>query len=169
MLRGCLIILAVFSTLGSANRTRSALQRIKEFKVSNGHETCEVQFNYFVKSLDENVKWANDSKSTSKVLANKFWSKVFSVFSSFANFDKTYSRGNSYDFGDFDRCLAVNHFSDNETVGVIKGKYCLVQYYPTRHEVEEIPPGKPFNFSYLLPLTFHESQLWVTTTGDGSI
>lgn len=60
----------------------------------------------------------------------------FSVFSAFSNFAKLYDHGNAFDFGDFDRCLQVSHKNvDNEKV-LIKGKYCLVQYYSTQSEAK---------------------------------
>lgn len=67
---------------------------------------------------------------------------TFSVISSFANFDKTYTYGNSFDFGDFDRCVDIEHKSKNESIGTFRGKHCLVQYYPTETDVKEIPPSK---------------------------
>lgn len=64
------------------------------------------------------------------------------MYSSYANFDKTYFYGNSYDFGDFDRCLNIHYKSKTENVDVINGKHCMVQYYPVKNDAIEVPPSK---------------------------
>lgn len=68
------------------------------------------------------------------------------MLSSYANFDKTYFYGNTFDFGDFDRCLNINELllgkTDNNASDVIKGKHCMVQYLTRRRDVIAIPPCK---------------------------
>lgn len=113
--------------------------RVLNLKVSSGgDERCKIHIGAFTQSLRNGDSWANNSKYRQKDQRSLTSSFALSVFSSFANFDKTYSHGNSFDFGDFDRCLDVKHNNSE----LIIGKYCLVQYYSTRNDIKAIPPGK---------------------------
>ena len=55
--------------------------------------------------------------------------------SSFSNFNKIFTYGNSYDFGDFDSCLDTKVENFNAV-----GKYCLIKYYSD--DAIPVPPCK---------------------------
>lgn len=61
------------------------------------------------------------------------------MLSSYSNFEKTFYFGNSFDFGDFDRCLRIEENVEYES---LKGKYCMVQYHPALEETTSGSPSK---------------------------
>lgn len=61
------------------------------------------------------------------------------VLSSYSNFDKTFYFGNSFDFGDFDRCLRIEEKVDFD---ILKGKYCMVQYHSLEENITSSSPSK---------------------------
>ncbi|XP_070492985.1 uncharacterized protein [Chironomus tepperi] len=60
--------------------------------------------------------------------------------STFADFKTEKVYGNSYDFGDFDKCI---NFGLDENEG-IQGKYCSVQYYSTAQDTISVMPKSSF-------------------------
>lgn len=55
--------------------------------------------------------------------------------SSFSNFDKKLIYGNSYDFGDFDSCLATKIDQSG-----VSGKYCMIKY--RSDDAISVPPSE---------------------------
>ncbi|XP_070497971.1 uncharacterized protein [Chironomus tepperi] len=64
----------------------------------------------------------------------------FVVTSTFADFKTEKLYGNSYDFGDFDKCI---NFGLDGNEG-IQGKYCSVQYYSTSQDTISVMPKSSF-------------------------
>ena len=55
--------------------------------------------------------------------------------SSFSNFNKKLIYGNSYDFGDFDSCLATKIVQSG-----VSGKYCMIKYHSD--DAISVPPSE---------------------------
>lgn len=62
-------------------------------------------------------------KSTWLTIVIKYLIAIILVQSSFSNFNKKLIYGNSYDFGDFDSCLATKIDQSG-----VSGKYCMIKY-----------------------------------------
>ena len=60
--------------------------------------------------------------------------------STFADFKSEKVYGNSYDFGDFDKCI---NFGSDGNEG-IQGKYCSVQYYSASQDTISVMPRSSF-------------------------
>jgi hypothetical protein len=54
------------------------------------------------------------------------------------------THGNSYDFGNFDECLALHYESGLKDIGTIKGQHCMIQLYSTGNDVISSVPTKSF-------------------------
>lgn len=116
--------------------------KVKSLKIQTKDELCDRQMKMFVEAFRRDEKWAVDSMGTTfvnKLLWIIIKKLLISVFASYANFDKVHFYGNSFDFGDFDRCLEVEHKNGSES---LKGKHCLVQYESTRSDIHAILPSK---------------------------
>lgn len=61
------------------------------------------------------------------------------MLSSYSNFDKFFYKGNSFDFGDFDRCLEID-VTDLRNAS-LKGKHCLIQYQSLGNRTLSILPS----------------------------
>jgi hypothetical protein len=60
------------------------------------------------------------------------------VLASWSKLPEQVNHGNTFDFGDFDRCLEVQFESDE--VGVIKGQHCLFQFQSESNDTIIVPP-----------------------------
>ena len=65
---------------------------------------------------------------------------VILVASTFSDFKSEKLYGNSYDFGDFDKCI---NFGLGENEG-FQGKYCSIQYYLTTQDTISVMPKASF-------------------------
>jgi hypothetical protein len=67
------------------------------------------------------------------------------VLDSWSNFTKAFTHGNSFDFGDFDKCLSFKHEK-------IQPQHCLIQYQKkqrtTRKVVSVLPSKTPLNHNW---------------------
>lgn len=64
-----------------------------------------------------------------------------------SDFRKDFSYGNTFDFGDFERCINIKHNSDK--AGNVRGKYCLIQFYSSSNRTIRQGPGSNlFNYQW---------------------
>jgi Nose resistant-to-fluoxetine protein, N-terminal domain len=62
------------------------------------------------------------------------------VLSSWSSFEFDEEQGNSFDFGNFDKCLAIHKKLDKGVV--MSGQYCMVQFYSTSNRTASNPPSQ---------------------------
>jgi hypothetical protein len=60
------------------------------------------------------------------------------VLASWSKLPDKVKHGNTFDFGDFDRCLAVHY--ESERVGVIKGQHCMFQFQSESNDTIVVQP-----------------------------
>jgi len=66
-----------------------------------------------------------------------------------SDFDREFLYGNTYDFGKFDQCMQLQHDPQQADIGVIKGKYCLVQFEATTNRtIRRLPEKSIYNYGW---------------------
>lgn len=100
-----------------------------KFNAIEPSELCNVQLNYFQENLDRNVLWARRMRDA--------W----------GNFPSGIFSGNLYDFGSFDQCIELQHYS--EAVGEIIGQHCTILIPHNLHDESDrlakfMPPSRRF-------------------------
>lgn len=70
------------------------------------------------------------------------------MLGSWSNFDrKNFLRGNTFDFGDFEKCVNINE--ETGVSGTVNGQYCLVQFRATSNRTFNEGPDNSFiNFEW---------------------
>lgn len=77
-------------------------------------------------------------------MSSQFYS---SVLESWSSFNPNLKVGNYFDFGDFDGCINIRHKSKD--FGLVRGQYCLVQYFSTSNQtLRNGSPTSMFNVKW---------------------
>jgi hypothetical protein len=63
---------------------------------------------------------------------------VLSVLESWSKLPAKIRHGNTYDFGKFEKCLAIHHKSDQ--AGPILGQHCMFQFFSKSHDTIPVQP-----------------------------
>jgi hypothetical protein len=72
--------------------------------------------------------------------------RSFAVIDSWSTFGKWKRIGNSYDFGSFDLCVNIRHETE---LGLITGKFCMIQYFSKSNQTASLGPSKSwYNFGW---------------------